>query len=49
MFIINYKPINSNNTYATTILAQTKKDAVLDFNVFFNYKLDLQILGVKPA
>lgn len=49
MYIITYKPFNSNNTYATAILAQTKKDAVLDFNTFFNYKLDLQVISVNPA
>ena len=49
MYIVVYKPINSANNYATAILAQTKQDAVLDFNTFFNYKLDLQIISVKAA
>lgn len=49
MYIVTYKPIKSKTAYATAILAQTKKDAVLDFNTFFNYKLDLQILSVTSA
>lgn len=49
MYIVTYKPINSSNIYATAILAQTKKDARLDFNTFFNYKLDLEIISVNPA